>query len=254
MFIDTHAHLNDEQFVNDLEEVLIRAKEANVGKIITVGYDLPSSEKAVDLAARYENIYAVVGIHPDEAKTIDNNTYQILEVLTQKEKVVGIGETGLDYYWDSSPRSVQQEAFRQHIRLANKLNLPVVVHDREAHGDVLRILQEEKPKKGILHCFSGSKEMAEECVKLGLYISFAGPVTFKNAKKTVEVASAVPLERILIETDCPYLAPHPLRGKRNQPAHVILIAEKLAEIRSKSLQEIEEITKKNAKDIFSPFV
>lgn len=224
MFIDTHVHLNDEQFQGDLEEVLTRAKEARVNYLVNIGYDLASSRKALALAKEYGHIYAVVGVHPDEAKEFTADTYQEIKAMAQQDKIVGIGEIGLDYYWDNSPRDVQQEVFRQQIRLAKELDLPVVIHDREAHGDVLKILQEEKPKRGIMHCYSGSKEMAEVCLKLGFYLSFGGPLTFKNAKKTVEVAGTIPLERLLIETDCPYLTPHPFRGKRNEPARVVLVA------------------------------
>lgn len=251
MFVDTHAHLTDQQFAEDFNEVLTRAKDARVDCIVNVGYDLLSSQKTVELVRAYPQIYGVVGIHPDEAKEVGSETYQILRELAGEKKVVAIGEIGLDYYWDNSPRDVQQEVFRQQIRLAKEVDLPIVVHDRDAHGDVLKILQEEKPEKGIMHCFSGSKEMALECIKLGLYISFAGPLTFKNAKKTVEAAQDIPLEKILIETDCPYLTPHPFRGKRNEPSRVVLVAQKLAEIKNMPLEQIAEITTHNAKNIFS---
>jgi len=251
MFIDTHAHLNDEQFQEDLKEVLSRAAAARVRYVVNVGYDLASSRKAAALAEEYPELYAVVGIHPDEAKEVTLETYQELRKLAGQKKVVAIGEIGLDYYWDNSPRDVQQEVFRQQIRLAQELDLPIVIHDREAHGDILKIMQEEKPKRGIMHCYSGSREMAEICLQLGFYISFAGPLTFKNAKKAVEVAETIPLDRLLIETDCPYLTPHPFRGKRNEPARVVLVGEKLAQIKGLTVEEIAEVTSSNARRIFS---
>jgi len=252
MFIDTHAHLDDERFQEDLEDVLARAQEARVNYIINVGYDLASSQKSVELAKSYPHIYAVVGIHPHDSKDAVEETYLQLKELTKEKKVLALGEMGLDYYWDNSPRDVQQEVFRQQIRLAKDLQLPIVIHDRDAHGDILRILQEEKAEEvgGILHCFSGSWEMAEMCLRLGFYLSFAGPLTFNNARKLVEVAQKAPLDRILTETDSPYLTPHPFRGKRNEPARVVLVAEKLADLRKETVEKIGEITLENARKAF----
>lgn len=252
MFIDTHAHLDDEKFQDDLIEVLARAKEARVQYIVNVGYDLLSSQKSVELAKTYPHIYAVVGLHPHDAKEAEEDTYKQLLELAKEEKVVALGEMGLDYYWDNSPRDVQQQVFRRQINLAKELKLPIVVHDRDAHGDIIQILREEKAEEvgGVLHCFSGSWEMAETCLKMGFYISFAGPLTFNNARKLTEIAQKVPLDRILTETDSPYLTPHPFRGKRNEPARVVLVAEKLAALRNEELEKIGEITVENARKVF----
>lgn len=252
MFIDTHAHLDDEKFQDDLIEVLARAQEAQVQYIVNVGYDLVSSQKSVELAKTYPHIYAVVGLHPHDAKDAQEDTYKRLVELAKEEKIVALGEMGLDYYWDNSPRNVQQQVFRRQINLAKELNLPIVIHDRDAHGDIMQILQEEKAEEvgGILHCFSGSWEMAEACLKMGFYISFAGPLTFNNARKLVEVAQKVPLDRILTETDSPYLPPHPFRGKRNEPARVVLVAEKIAALRNEEVEKIGEITLENARKVF----
>ncbi|MGM9571764.1 MAG: TatD family hydrolase [bacterium] len=250
MLIDTHAHLDDEQFASDLEAVLANAAENDVKTIITIGCDMQSSEKAVKLAEKYPYIYAVVGVHPDDAASVTEADYIRLRELARHEKAVAIGEIGLDYYWDKAPRDKQAEVFRRQIRLANDLGLPIAVHDREAHQDTLRILAEEKPQRCILHCFSGSQEMALECVKKGYYLSFGGPLTFKNARKAVEAAKAVPLERILLETDCPYLSPHPYRGKRNEPARTAVTAAKLAEVKGVSLEEVKEVTTRTAVQVF----
>jgi len=251
MFIDSHAHLDDQQFQADLEEVLTRASAARVKYIVNVGYNLSSSEKSLELAKAYSNIYAVVGIHPHAAKEATAKTYQRLGELAQEDKVRALGEMGLDYYWDNSPRDVQQRVFREQIRLAKELHLPIVIHDRDAHGDIISILQEEKASfvGGILHCFSGSWEMAELCLKMGFYLSFAGPLTFNNAKNILEVAKKVPLERILTETDSPYLTPNPWRGKRNEPARVVLVAEKIAALRGETPEKIGQITIENARKI-----
>ncbi|MDS1029745.1 TatD family hydrolase [Bacillota bacterium LX-D] len=251
MLIDTHAHLNDPTLLEDLPEVLQRAAAAGVEKIVNIGYDFPSSQKAAELAAQYSNLYAAVGIHPHDAFQYDEHCEE-LKTLAQGEKVVAIGEIGLDYYRDLSPRDKQQEIFRAQINLAKELKLPIIIHDRDAHGDVLQIMQEEKANEvgGILHCFSGSWEMAKECLKLGFYISFAGPVTFKNARRVQEVAQQVPLDWLLVETDCPYLAPEPYRGKRNEPAYVVETAKKIAELREMPFEELAAATKANAQKLF----
>lgn len=250
MLIDTHAHLDDEQFVSDLDAVLANALENDVKRIITIGCDMQSSEKAVRLAEKYPYIYAAVGVHPDAAESVTEDDYIRLQELARHEKVVAVGEIGLDYYWDKASRDKQAEVFRRQIRLANALKLPIAVHDRDAHQDTLQILAEEKPYLCILHCFSGSREMALECVEKGYYLSFGGPLTFKNARKAVEAAKAVPLECILLETDCPYLSPHPYRGKRNEPARTAVTAAKLAEIKGVTLEKVKKVTSRTVTKIF----
>jgi TatD DNase family protein len=252
VLFDTHSHLNDPAFAEDLEAVIQRAVEAGVNRIATVGYDLPSSVQAVKIAKKHKGIYAIIGVHPHDAKALDEESLYQLEVYAREPEVVAIGEIGLDYYRDHSPRDVQREAFRKQIHLAAKLEKPIVIHDRDAHGDTMQIIKEEKAGSngGIFHCFSGSWEMARQCIALGFHISIAGPVTYKNANKLLEVARMVPLNRLLVETDCPYLTPHPYRGKRNEPARVRLIAEKIAELRGISLTELAEATTSNALDVF----
>lgn len=252
ILFDTHAHLNDEQFAADLPEVVERAREAGVTRIALVGYDFPSSLEALKIAKRYEGMYAVIGVHPHDASTLDEEILTKLKVYAKEPEVVAIGEIGLDYYRDLSPREVQQDAFRRQIRLAGELKKPIVIHDRDAHGDTVQILREEKAGKngGILHCFSGSWEMARQCMTLGFHISIAGPVTYQNAHKLLEIAKLVPLDRLLVETDCPYLAPHPFRGKRNEPARVRLVAEKIAELRRIPLEQLAAATTKNALEVF----
>lgn len=252
MFVDSHAHLDDRKFDKDRHEMLMRARECGVSNIVNVGYDIPSSRRSVSLTEKYEFIYAVVGIHPHDAKAAGVNFLEDLRVLARGPKVVAIGEMGLDYYRDLSPREIQQSVFRQQIGLAKELGKPIVVHDRDAHGDVMKILKEEKAGTigGVLHCFSGSLEMAGECLKMGFYISIAGPVTFGNANKLREVAVKIPLDRLLIETDAPYLTPEPHRGKRNESAYVACVGKRIAELRGITVQELAEATTANAKRLF----
>jgi len=251
--IDSHAHLQDEAFACDLNQVVQRAKAANIGKIICVGYDYDTSVEAVRLAHQYQQVYAVVGVHPHDAKTLTADIINKLYALARDPKVVAIGETGLDFYRDLSPRDIQRQAFLEQIKIAGELHKPIVIHDRDAHQEVMDIIKKEKAgrNQGIMHCYSGHLPMAIELMKEGFYISFAGPLTYKNAKKTVEVASRITLERILIETDCPYLAPEPVRGKRNEPANVVYVAEKLAQLRQKSLSEIAYQTSLNTCRVFN---
>lgn len=253
MLFDTHVHLNDEQYKEDLEEVIERAQAEGVSHMVVVGFDRRTIEKAMDLAERFEFIYACVGWHPVDAIDMEEEDLLWIEELTKHPKVVAIGEMGLDYHWDKSPKDIQKEVFRKQIRLAKKVKLPIVIHNREATADIVEILKEEKAEEvgGIMHCFSGSSEIAMECVKMNFYISLGGPVTFKNAKKPKEVAAEIPLDKLLIETDCPYLAPHPYRGQRNEPGLVKLIAEKIAEIKGITLEEVAEITTQNAKKLFA---
>ena len=253
MLFDTHVHLNAEQFDEDLEEVLSRAKEAGVEKMVVVGFDRPTINRAMELIGQYDFLYAAIGWHPVDAIDMKDEDLAWIEDLSKHPKVVAIGEMGLDYHWDKSPKDVQKEVFRKQIQLAKKVKLPIVIHNREATQDIVDILREEGAEEvgGIMHCYSGSPEIAQECVEMNFYISLGGPVTFKNAKKPKDVAKEIPLEKLLIETDCPYLAPHPYRGKRNEPAYVKLVAEQIAELKEVSLEEVEKITTENAMKLFN---
>lgn len=252
MLIDTHVHLNADQFADDAAETIKRAQEAGVTKMVVVGFDTKTINIALDLIEQYDFLYAAVGWHPVDAVDFDEEKLQWLEELAAHPKVVAIGETGLDYHWDKSPHDVQKEAFRKQIALAKKVKLPIIIHDREAHEDIVTILEEENAAEtgGIMHCFQGDEAMAERCLAMNFYISFGGPVTFKNAKLPKEVAKIVPEDRLLIETDAPYLAPHPYRGKRNEPAYVKLVAEQLAALREVTYEELAESTTHNANRIF----
>jgi TatD DNase family protein len=251
---DTHAHLGDPALLPQLDAVLARAKDAGVTKINTVGYDLPSSRLALTLARQHPDlVYATVGIHPAEAEKTGVDDLAELVKLAREPRIVAWGEIGLDYYYEDGPeRAAQQQLFRAQIALARDAGLPVVIHNRDAHQDVLDILREERAaiNGGIMHCFSGSWEVAKAALSLGLMISFAGPLTFANARQPLEVAAQVPLDMLLIETDCPYLSPHPYRGKTNEPARVVHTAMKLAEIRQLDYWRIEEITTENARRVF----
>ena len=251
MTIDSHAHLEMEEFDDDRDAVLGRAAAAGLMAIVTVGTTIPDCEKAVELARLYPSVYAAVGIHPHEVKGIDAGTYDALRVLAQQEKVVAIGEIGLDFFYDLSPREVQLRRFAEQLDLALELDLPVIIHDREAHAETLRILQQRKGRlRGVLHCFSGDAAMARECLALGFYLSVAGPVTYRKSEQLRAVAREIPAERLLIETDAPYLAPQPYRGKRNEPAYVVETARCVAEIRGISLGELERVTEENARRLF----
>ncbi|UOE55553.1 TatD family hydrolase [Bacillus sp. CMF12] len=252
MFFDTHAHLNAEQYNEDLQEVIDRAQNEGISNIVVVGFDRPTIEKAMELTEKYDFIYASVGWHPVDAIDMTEDDLQWIEELSSHPKVVALGEMGLDYYWDKSPKDIQQEVFRKQIRLAKKVKLPIVIHNRDATADIVEILKEEGAGEvgGIMHCFSGSHEIAKECVDMNFFISLGGPVTFKNAKKPKEVADVIPLEKLLIETDCPYLTPHPFRGKRNEPSYVKLVAEQIAEIKGLSVEEVAQATTENAKKLF----
>lgn len=252
MLFDTHAHLDDRKYDLDREEMLQRAQEKGVKLILNVGYDLPSSQRSVKLANEYDFVYAAVGIHPHDAKSANSMVWDELEELTRNPKVVALGEMGLDYYWDNSPRDVQKEVFLQQIAMAKRLNKPIIIHDRDAHGDIMEILRAEQDGslEGVLHCFSGSWDMAKECIKLGFHISIAGPVTFNNANKLLQVAQEVPLDKLLIETDAPYLTPIPYRGKRNESAHVAYVAAKIAELRQMDPEEIAHQTYENGCKLF----
>ena len=253
MLIDTHVHLNAEQYEEDIEQVIQRALDANIERMVVVGFDRPTITRAMELAEQYPFIYAVVGWHPVDAIDCTEEDLQWIEELAAHPKVVGIGETGLDYHWDKSRKDVQQELFRKQIRLAQKVKLPIIIHNRDATADVVKILQEEQAEitGGIMHCYGGSVETAKQCIDMNFMISLGGPVTFKNAKMPKQVAVEIPLEHLLVETDAPFLAPHPHRGKRNEPALVKLVAEEIAKLKGIPYEEVAEITTQNAMKLFS---
>ncbi|MFL6980002.1 TatD family hydrolase [Bacillus inaquosorum] len=252
MLFDTHAHLNAEQYDTDLEEVIERAKSEKVERIVVVGFDRPTIIRAMEMIEEYEFIYAAIGWHPVDAIDMTEEDLAWIKELSAHEKVVAIGEMGLDYHWDKSPKDVQKEVFRKQIALAKEVNLPIIIHNRDATEDVVTILKEEGAEAvgGIMHCFTGSAEVARECMKMNFYLSFGGPVTFKNAKKPKEVVKEIPNDRLLIETDCPFLTPHPFRGKRNEPSYVKYVAEQIAELKGMTFEEIASITTENAKRLF----
>ncbi|MCR2823367.1 TatD family hydrolase [Lederbergia panacisoli] len=252
MLFDTHVHLNDDQYAEDMDEVIARAKDAGVEYMVVVGFDRKTIQKALEIIHEHDFIYASVGWHPVDAIDMTEDDLIWLEEVAAHPKVVALGEMGLDYHWDKSPKDIQKDVFRKQIRLAKKINMPIIIHNRDATQDIIEILREENAEEigGIMHCFSGSAEVAKQCLDLNFYISLGGPVTFKNAKKPKEVAIQVPLDRLLIETDCPYLAPHPYRGKRNEPSYVRLVAEQIADLKSLSLEEVAQITTANAKKVF----
>ena len=263
LLIDTHTHLDFSQFDGDRERVIERAATAGVKAIVNVGTDLASSRAAVALAEAYPQIYAAVGVHPHDAKTLTGEVLKELGALASHTKVVAIGEIGLDFYRDLSPRDKQRQAFKQQLALASEAGKPVIIHDREAHKVVMAILRRwacpERGRRvegghesvGVLHCFSGDLAMAQESIELGFYISIAGPVTFQNARRLRELVRQLPLEKLLIETDCPYLTPHPHRGKRNEPAHVRLVAQEVARIKGLSLADVARTTSDNAQSLFA---
>lgn len=252
--IDSHAHIQGEEFVQDLRAVIQRAREAKVEKIIVVGGagDSSSNDAALALARSYPRLFATVGMHPHDAKGVNDEDLKRLDELSRDPKVVAIGETGLDFYYDHSPRQVQIELFCRFIQMARQNRLPLVVHNRDAHQEVSALLRREGKGnlRGVIHCFTGDYEAAREFLDLGFYLSFSGILTFKNADSLRDVAQRLPLDRILVETDAPYLAPVPHRGKRNEPAFVRLVAETLARARNMSLEEVAEATSCNAEDLF----
>lgn len=248
--IDSHAHLNDPVFESELADVISRAKGAGVHTIINVGYDLKSSLRALELAESHPGLWAVIGLHPHDAKLWTAELCDTLAELTRHRKVVAIGEAGLDYYYDNSPRDKQRGVFREQLALAREVNLPVVIHSREATQDTLEIVEDYPEVPCLLHCYSGSLETAKIYENMGHYFSFGGPITFQNAHKLRSVVAAIPMERILLETDCPYLTPHPHRGKRNEPAHLVLVAEKLAEIHGCTLKDVVAQTVENTRRFF----
>ena len=251
MLVDSHAHIDDERFDADRDEVVARALAAGVSLILNVGADMGSSARSVALAEKYSGIYAAVGMHPHDAKDMRETDYTQLEQWTKHPRVVAIGEIGLDYHYDLSPRPVQKEVFLRQLDLARKTGKPFIIHEREAHADSLEIIRSAaRGLKGVFHCFSGSVETAREYLKMGFYISVAGPVTFSKSGKTKEVAKFVPLDRLLVETDSPYLTPQPHRGHRNEPAYVRLVAEEIASLRNLPLEEVAAATTANVRRLF----
>jgi len=254
MFIDTHAHLNDDAFQGEEEKIIKLSMDMGVEKIINSGYDIPSSLQSIKLAEENENVYASIGIYPENIEQLDGATLKKLQELAKYKKVVAIGEIGLQYTEGSADKNKQKEGFVKQLQLAYEIQKPVVIHCRDAYGDMIEILKENKHLlkfSGTFHCYGGSEEIAKEAIKLGFYISVGGVSTFKNAERLKNVIQSIPLERILLETDCPYLTPHPYRGKRNSPAFIPTIAENLAKIKGVSVEDIGKITTQNAKRLFA---
>ena len=252
--IDTHCHLNDEQLYQDLDNVISRALQTGIEKMVVIGWDKESSLKAIKIAEQYPFIYACVGFHPENLEGVDEKQLEEVLNLYSHPKVVGIGEIGLDYHWekDLEKREIQKEFFIKQIEFANKVGLPISIHSREAFQDTLEILKKHKPQHGgVMHCYSGSVENIQDIINLGLYIGLDGPVTFRNAKTPKEVAVEVPLEKLVLETDCPYLSPHPLRGTANEPSNLILIADEIASIRDMSKKHLLEVVYDNSCKLFN---
>ena len=250
MLFDTHAHMNDPVFDQDREQVLLGLKDKGVALMMNVGCCLDSSRDCIAMAEKYPFVYASVGSHPDSAAEINDAVLEEYRKMARHPKVKAIGEIGLDYYYEDIPRDIQQKAFRMQMALAKELDMPVIIHERDAHDDGMRIVKEFKGVSGVFHCYSGSAEMARQLVNMGWYIGFTGVLTFKNARKAVETATSIPLDRIVLETDCPFMAPEPFRGKRNDPGYLYRMAEKLAELRGLSVEEVHAITTENAKRLY----
>ena len=252
---DSHSHLNDEKFDEDREEQIKKIRESGVSNFITAGYSVESSKKALEIAKKYDFIYTTAGVSPNDIPQTEEELWKQLAEIEKiveknKEKICAIGEIGLDYYWNTDNKELQKKAFIEQIKIANKYNLPIVIHTREAVMDTLQILKENKvTKTGVYHCCPQSRELIKEGLKLGFYISFAGPITFKNSKNAEEMINLVPNDRILIETDSPYLAPEPVRGTRNTPANVKYIAQKIADVKGLTIEEVEKMTFENTKNI-----
>ena len=248
---DTHTHLYDDKFKDDLDEVVGEFREHYVYKALTLGTEIETSQACIDIAQKYEDVYAAVGIHPHDAKSSKAGDIEKLREMVKNNKVVAIGEIGLDYHYDFSPRDIQMDIFKGQMEMAREMVLPAVYHVREAFGDFLPMVQKGQTyNNAVMHCFGGSKESAKICIDAGMMISFTGVITFKNANKVKEVVNYIPLDRLMIETDCPYMAPVPYRGKRNKPSYVVEIAKAMAEIKGKTVDEIAEITYNNATRFF----
>ncbi len=253
MYIDSHAHLEMPDYNHDRDAMINSAVEQGIEKIVTIGIDKKECEQAIQLAATYPFIYAAIGLHPHNAKKRNNHLYDFIKETAQNEKVVALGEMGLDFYKNWSPRNDQIRCFHDQLALARELNLPVIIHDRDAHEETLQILRDEQAWEfgGVIHCFSGDFKMAAACIDMGFFISIPGTVTFKNATMLQEVVKKIPLESILIETDAPFLAPVPYRGKRNEPAYVRYVAEKIADIKNVPVETVASVTTNNAKELFN---
>ena len=250
MLFDTHAHMNDPAYDEDREEILLGLKDKGVDLVMNVGCCLDSSKDCIAMAEKYPFVYASVGSHPDSADEVNEDVIEAYRQMASHPKVLAVGEIGLDYYYETIPREIQQQAFRMQMQLARELDMPVIVHERNAHDDGMRIVKEFKGVTGVFHCYSGSAEMARQLVDLGWYIGFTGVLTFKNACKAVETAASIPLERIVLETDCPFMAPEPFRGKRNDPGYLYRMAERLAQIRNLPVEQIWKITTENARRLY----
>lgn len=253
MIFNVHTHINDDQEYENIKELIQECLDNNVNKLVVIGYDIKSSLRAIEIANKYECVYAAVGIHPSDILKEGNTIEALEDLITKSNKIVAIGEIGLDYHWESNPsKEIQIEWFIKQLQVAKKYNLPIIIHSRDAMGDTVDVLKEYKDcyQKGIMHCYAGSIETSKELEKLGFYFSFAGPLTYKNANTLRNVAQSIPLDRILVETDDPYLTPTPHRGKINHPSYVIYVAKELANIKNMSYEEIKEITYKNSLKVF----
>lgn len=253
---DSHCHLNDEKYNEDRKELIENLRKQGVKRLVTAGYSIESSKEAIKLSKEYDFIYATIGISPNDVpktlEDLDKDLNNIKDLYKEGEKIVAVGEIGLDYYWNTENKEIQKEAFKRQIELANNLNLPIQIHTREAIADTLEILKDNKVnRKGIFHCCPFNRELVKEGLKLGFYISFAGPATFKNSRNAVEIIKMVPDDKMLVETDSPYLSPEPYRGKRNDPSRVQYIIKKIAEVKEKSFEEIEKMVYENANTIFN---
>ena len=253
---DSHCHLNDEKYNEDRKELIENLRKQGVKRLVTAGYSIESSKEAIKLSKEYDFIYATIGISPNDVpktlEDLDKDLNNIKDLYKEGEKIVAVGEIGLDYYWNTENKEIQKEAFKRQIELANNLNLPIQIHTRKAIADTLEILKDNKVnRKGIFHCCPFNRELVKEGLKLGFYISFAGPTTFKNSKNAVEIIKMVPDDKMLVETDSPYLSPEPFRGKRNDPSRVQYIIKKIAEVKEKSFEEIEKMVYENANTIFN---
>ncbi len=251
MIFDTHAHYDDKQFDEDREQILESMQEQGVGTIVDASATVESWDRVLELAGQYSFLYGMIGVHPDEVGDLNEDNFVRMEQLLQEEKIVAVGEIGLDYYWDKESHEIQKEWFIRQLQLARKLNMPVNIHSRESAADTMQIMKEYASEmKAIIHCYSYSKEMAEEYVKMGYLLGIGGVVTFKNAKKLKEVVKAVPLSNLVLETDCPYLAPEPNRGKRNSSANLIYVAQTIAQLKGTTTEEVIRVTEENARAFY----
>lgn len=252
MIFDTHAHYDDERFDEDRDALLASMKEAGIGNIVNIGANMASSQRSLDLAEQYEFMYAAVGVHPSDCAELDDEKIEFLKGMSSFPKCVAIGEIGLDYYWPEPDHELQKKWFKRQIALAREVKLPVIIHSRDAAADTVSILKSENARElgGVVHCFSYSKEIAEECVKMGFYIGIGGVLTFKNGRKMREVVETIPMDRIILETDCPYLAPEPFRGKRNSSLYLPYVVTAMAQIKGISEEEVIKITEENAKKMY----